>query len=424
MRLAAPFAVLIAITLGATAVVARTWFVIPDSTGDAPNIQAGIDSASAADTVLLATGTFTGPGNKYLSFNGKAITVLGEFGPDSCVIDCENDGRGFTFNDSETELSVLEGITITNGLSTFGTGILCLNGNPVIINCKLVGNTATDAGGGGMYISQCDPYISNCTIIGNDATDWMGGGVSFINSNATITNSFIDENNAFYGGGIHCEWSDPIIFDCSISDNTSTWRGGGINCDRSGPVITNCTIAGNEADSGGGVAGTDQSSPVITNCLIAVNTVTANGGGMRYEMDCMPMITNCTITGNTAQGGFGGAVYCSDQSDPTITNSILWNDSPEEIGGETGGTIVNYSDVAGGWPGEGNDDAIPEFIDPDGPDDDPDTWEDNSYRLSSDSPCIDAGNNAAVPPGVVTDRMGTRRPSWTWGRTSFSFSRR
>ena len=49
-----------------------------------------------------------------------------------------------------------------------------------------------------------------------------------------------------------------------------------------------------------------------------------------------------------------------------------------------------------GWH-ESNIDADPLFVDPDGPDDDPNTWEDNDYRLAPGSPCIDASDNTAVP---------------------------
>jgi hypothetical protein len=62
---------------------------------------------------------------------------------------------------------------------------------------------------------------------------------------------------------------------------------------------------------------------------------------------------------------------------------------------------ITYCDIQGGWTGTGNIDGDPLFVDPDGPDDDPNTWEDNDYRLRPSSPCIDAGDNTAVPPDTA-----------------------
>jgi hypothetical protein len=108
------------------------------------------------------------------------------------------------------------------------------------------------------------------------------------------------------------------------------------------------------------------------------------------------MLTNCTTSGNEA-GVNGGGLYC-DGSSPALANCIFWGDTPQEIYVHSGSPVVTYCDVQGGWEGVGNIDAHPLFVDPDGADDDPSTWEDNNYRLSAGSPCIDAGYNDALPP--------------------------
>jgi hypothetical protein len=69
---------------------------------------------------------------------------------------------------------------------------------------------------------------------------------------------------------------------------------------------------------------------------------------------------------------------------------------------------VEYTNVQGGWPGDGNVDADPRFTNPQGIDGVAGT-EDDNLRLRWDSPCIDAGDNSAVPPGVTTDLDGKPR---------------
>jgi hypothetical protein len=70
-----------------------------------------------------------------------------------------------------------------------------------------------------------------------------------------------------------------------------------------------------------------------------------------------------------------------------VTNCILWGDSPNEFSA-TSTPTVTYSIIQAGWPGTGNIDADPLFIDPD-------------LRLSAGSPAIDAGTNWGVSPDTA-----------------------
>lgn len=179
-------------------------------------IQAGIDAAAGGDIVIVADGTFVGSGNKDLDFNGKAITVKSENGPENCIIDCQGNGRGFYFHSGETQSSVLSGFTITNGSADYGGGIRC-SSSPTITNCKIIGNTAGTSGGG-IFCVLRSPTITNCTII---------------------------DNTAYWGGGIFISNARPQITNCTITGNTAT-QGGGIRITTAGPIITNCILWGDK----------------------------------------------------------------------------------------------------------------------------------------------------------------------------------
>ncbi|GAH43220.1 unnamed protein product, partial [marine sediment metagenome] len=299
--------------------------VLPVPSPNYPTIQAAIDAADNYDIVLVADGNYTGDGNKNLDFGGKPITVRSENGPNNCTIDCENSGRGFYFQNEETENSLVDGFTITNG----GVRIYCEEGSPTINNCNISGNN----GCGIFCYRQSNPTITNCIITANKE---RGGIYCDYSSSPTITNCTISGNWAgyHYAGGIYCEGSRLTITNCTISENNgpgiyrcagpitnciisgnSAVEGGGLDwC--SGPV-TNCIITDNIADYGGGLAGC--SSPV-TNCLIS-NNIAREGGGL-YE--CSGPVTNCTISGNLASGrrGEGGGLY---ECYGPIRNCIIWD---------------------------------------------------------------------------------------------------
>lgn len=83
-------------------------------------------------------------------------------------------------------------------------------------------------------------------------------------------------------------------------------------------------------------------------------------------------------------------------SSPTVLNTILWGNSPRQLYGS--GTIpVTYSDIQGGWTGEGNIDADPLFVDANN----------SIYYLKSGSPCLSKAKCDGAP---ATDKDGRPRP--------------
>ena len=97
-----------------------TYFVAPDGSGDYPSIQVAIDMAAHGDSINLADGIYRGAFNNNIQFWGKRI-VLSSLSddPTACILDCEGTpeapARGFRLNSGENKLTVVRGITISNG---------------------------------------------------------------------------------------------------------------------------------------------------------------------------------------------------------------------------------------------------------------------------------------------------------------------
>jgi hypothetical protein len=163
---------------------ARTWHVKPDGSGDAPNVQAGIDSAAAADTVVLACGTFYEHGLVMKS----NVSLIGETAYPPCVtIDAQHQGRLMTCALTGGS-TLIEGIRFTNaspqGILIYGyvTARNCIFANndrstidvhysaPEFYNCIFYGNGFSDPTPGecifGVYAGT-DPLIKNCTFVDN-----------------------------------------------------------------------------------------------------------------------------------------------------------------------------------------------------------------------------------------------------------------
>ena len=201
-----------------------------------------------------------------------------------------------------------------------------------------------------------------------------------------------------------------MVTQCTFTGNWAANHGGGMYNNNSGPTLTNCTFTGNRAwhlyyrtGMGGGMCNYE-SSPTLTNCTFSGNSGQLYGGGMASGFWSSPTVTNCTFSGNSAYRG--GGVYNYYKSDSTLTNCILW-DGGNEIRNHAAITIT-YSDVRGGWPGEGNIDADPCFVDP-GYWDTNGVWVDGDCHLVPTSPCINAGDPNYIAEPNETDLDGEPR---------------
>ncbi len=325
--------------------------------------------------------------------------------------------------------TIVNNIVFSNSANKDGGGLNGCNGD--IANNSIAGNTAgwdggglafcqgtirnnsvisnsADSDGGGLY--QCNGTVENNRIRRNSA--WDGGGMYWCD--ATIRNNTITENSAAAGGGgleacdgviegniisVNTAYSyaglnrcNGIVQNNAITLNAAEWRGGGVGfCDG---MVRNNTIVANSAEEGAGLYACD--ATILSN-LVAGNSAAFWGGGLMW---CGGVLNN-TIVGNSAGLAGGGLHNCGG----TIGNCIIWGNAAADGAQLYNSSEPTYSCIQG-WTGGGqaNTDKDPCFGDPDGPDNDPGTYEDNDYHLAGNSPCIDAGDNSTLnPPGLDLD---------------------
>lgn len=229
---------------------------------------------------------------------------------------------------------------------------------------------------GGLYASASTVNVNNCLFTNNNVQADGAGICALSSSTLTVTNSTFLRNSAGNGGGISASYSTLNVYTSKFLGNIAT--GGGISL--LNPVSAN-----------------------VVNSIFVLNRG-GNGGGVYGPAN----IANCTFVSNSANTG--GAVYGGG----AITNSILWNNTATTSPQVHNPGTISYSLVQGGAAGTGIIDADPHFRrNPStGLDGSPQTFDDDYgyLAIATDSPCIDAGKNAASGlAGITADIFGNSR---------------
>ena len=349
----------------------------------AANIQDAVDAAAPGDEIVVTNGVYqTGARAVYGMSNRvavtKLVTVRSVNGPEVTRI-AGSGSFGLTAVRCVylTNGAVLSGFTLTNGVTQIsgniymnqsGGGVWCEGTNTIITNCVIAGNAANV--GGGVFGGT----LNNCALVRNFAWDDDGGGGAY---GSTLNNCLVTGNRSYYDGG---GASASTLNECTVTGNSSWYESGGGAWNS---TLNNCTLSGNDASEGGGA-----SASTLNKCLVVGNAATGDysiGGGVAFSL-----VNNCTLTGNSA--GTGGGAWHS-----TLRNCIVYYNSDVFGYANHGGCTFNNScTTPAPESGIGNITNAPLFVDTNG-------W--SNLRLQSNSPCINAGNNAYVTAATDLDGL-------------------
>jgi len=349
-------------------------------------IQEGIESASYGDTVLVEPGTYI----ENINFKGKAIVVGSlylttrqlEF-ISSTIIDGNRSGSVVTFNNGETNSTVLIGFTIQNGSGTFvekydgwnnailGGGIYCIQSSPKIC-WSIIKNNHSDVGGG----IAC--FQSNITIEDSQITfnisGWGGGCTFSTNSNSLLRNVLIDNNSAYGAGGIqHVGLCTSELINVSVNKNNAS-RVGGINSESSNLIMTNVVVVNNNSGEGADFN-------MSFNGYLNANhiTVYGNNGGLNLSGSCSAYLVNSIVYGNRSYNiclnGWGAGPPAAQQLTVKYSN----------IQGGLSSILKDENDLIY-WE-YGNIDSNPSFVNP----------LLNDFHLVNSSLCIGSGYSSNYP---------------------------
>ena len=364
--------------------------------------QSGETSGTIVEGVLLRNGYHATQGGGI--YCDDATPTIRHCRFESCRSDA--DGGAIALNNARA--SITDCTIEACQAGTSGGAVYAADSSDfTMTNTQLYGNTATD--GGAIYLDASSPTISDCRFTDNQALTGRGGAIYQTNSSGAIvtatcfrsnradeggamfladstgsltTVEFLDNYAGTSGGAVMlAAGSAPSIEQSTFKDNSSDGQGGALFCQGATATLKQCIVRSNTAAlEGGGLAMTGSTSSMsLDQCLIAENTTNDTGGGVFKQQGSLT-VEFCTVVDNAA-ANVGGIE--SLQGAVSLSNSIIWNSSPQQLAVSGTGTQrhCNVGPVVGSsLDGKGNLSVDPNFLSA------------TNYRLTIGSPCAEAGD--------------------------------
>jgi predicted outer membrane repeat protein len=191
-------------------------------------------------------------------------------------------------------------ISYVKNLATLDYGALFIDSTSKISikNCSI--HHCSGNNGGAIVIENSSPLIAWSVLNNNNAHPSLGkGGAMYMsrNSSPRLRGLKIYLNDAWQGGGLFADLSNPDFENCLFSNNTSANHGAGIYSDSSILLIKNSLIVNNSGSAAGGGIYAYRSQMTINSSDIVNNQSSINAGGIDLSKSRMNA-NNSILYGN------------------------------------------------------------------------------------------------------------------------------
>jgi predicted outer membrane repeat protein len=325
--------------------------------------------------------------------------------------------------------------------SSGAAALSAYDASSVFNDCTFIENRAMGEYAIGGALDVYTAQIDHCKFVSNSAA-WSGGAIF---GDGQITSSVFVDNQASGEGGAYARWGGGPIVNSVFVGNAAAY-GGGLGDHDSSPTVVNSVFVGNSASvEGGGAAITDDNSVMtIINCTFAENHSDGRGAGLTAPSWAgYPDVSGSIFWGNRDSVGQDEYAQIYPVDDPSYTiihYSVVqgWTgifggmgnngDTPQFVGGPTGSwtadatrnSLPGQTTLYDGNATYGVDELAGKFLNPDTSQGrqtlivsnsatEITVWGDfttlgltgadyrvGDFRLSLESPCIDAGDNTAM----------------------------